>query len=355
MSRNGLRFLGAGLALLAACVVAHGQGASPFLPPPADAPRIVRLLAPPESVDRTVIDAYEAASGWTIAYDSYADASEFEQKWKEERYDLVLLGGRALARRIAVGAFARLDKSKLRNVHFVQPAVTAKMAFYDPGASYAVPFGWTAYGLLYDPEKARPRLGGAPVSWAQWLLPREARRMADCGLLIPDVRDEAFLAAWRLLGVDAARANANDVKNAGALLDRIRPVALAFAAPDVVGAMARGTACLAAGTLGEAEAANARSDGSPAVRFAYPREGALLLLVAFAIPRDAVNADQGYALLDFLLRPDNATRDAKCAGLVSAEDSGQTDSLKRLSPEPVLDDRLTAAMEAEWKRLRAAK
>ena len=79
-----------------------------------------------------------------------------------------------------------------------------------------------------------------------------------------------------------------EVKTAAALLERARGTYVAFAAADEVGALAKGAACLGAGTAGEADAvACAGGDNAPNVRFAYPREGAPLEIYAFAIPRDA--------------------------------------------------------------------
>ena len=62
-----------------------------------------------------------------------------------------------------------------------------------------------------------------------------------------------------------------------------------------------------------------------------------------------------YALIDFLMRPENAAANARAAGVVSAEDAGQTDALKRLWPEGAFDERLAAAIETEWTHLRVAK
>ena len=131
-----------------------------------------------------------------------------------------------------------------------------------------------------------------------------------------------------------------------------------FGAADVVGSLARGGDCLSMGSAGEADAAVARSrlGGAPAsIRFVEPREGGALSLDAFAIPRDAPRPDQAYALLQFLLRPDNSQMNAQAAGVVSAEIAGQEETLKHLWPEGAQDPRVSAAIETEWTRLRAAK
>ena len=78
-------------------------------------------------------------------------------------------------------------------------------------------------------------------------------------------------------------------------------------------------------------------------------------LDALAIPRDAPHPAESYALLDFLLRPDIAARNARATSLSSGEDAGADDVLKRLFPTGAVDASLTPVIEKEWARVLAAK
>jgi putrescine transport system substrate-binding protein len=334
------------------------DGPSPFVPPTVPTPKIVRLLAYTEYFDRRSLDEFERASGYSVAYDAYDSPEAIADKWREGPYDLVVLPGPTLARRIAAGMLAKLDKSRLPAARAVQGAVAAKLSAYDPGGVYSVAFGWSAIGLIYDADKAAKRLGGAPASWANMLLPQLAAKMADCGIALPDARDALFIAAWRLMNVDPAKATLLEVKAAAGVLARAKPSIHGFGVADVVGSLARGGDCLSMGSPSEAEAAAARSrlGGAPAsIRFVEPKEGGALSLDAFAIPRDATRPNQAYALLQFLLRPDNSETNARGGGVVSAEIAGQEETLKHLWPEGALDPRVSAAIETEWTRLRATK
>ena len=349
--------------LVAAAALAWAQAAladdgSPFMPPPAPKPNIVRLLAPPDYFDPQTLEEFERASGYQIAYDAYDEAAGVARKWREGPYDLVVLPGPALASEIALGALGRLDKKLIPNARAIQPPVAAKLDAYDRGGVYSVPLGWYATGLIFDADKAAKRLGGPPMSWAYVFAPDLARKMADCGIALPDARDALFIAAWRMTGIDPARATASAVKNAGAVISRALTMARAFPARDVAGALASGAACLAVGDAGEAHAAVARSRAGGAlvdVRFSLPWEGGALSLDALAMPRDAPHPAQAYALLDFLLQSDVALRDARAAGLVSALDGGQNELLRRAWPEGASDPRLAAAVQSEWARLRAGQ
>ncbi len=331
--------------------LAAAQAQSPFPPPAAPAPKFVEVLTPPDFLDPAVIAAFEKESGLTVALDTYASGAELSAMTAERRYDLLILRGPTLARRL--GALAPLDRRRLTNEHLVQPAIASKFAVYDRDGTHGVPFGWSAFGLLYDADKLRE----PPVSWIQVFgTTKEARRLGECGIVWPDARDESFLVTLRLFGFDPAHAKLGEVKGAAAFLERVRGAYVGFAAPDEVGALAKGAACLGAGTAGQAAAVAARGfDNPPNIRFAYPREGAPLILYAFAIPDGAPSPDAAYRLLDALLAPENARRNAASAGVIGAEDATDLDQLKRLPTEPVFDGAVAAAMQNEWKRLTSAK
>jgi putrescine transport system substrate-binding protein len=346
------------VAALAAASLAHADDSSPFAAPSAPKPKVVRLLAPPATLDLAALQEFEAESGDQVAYDAYEGATDLAEKWREGPYDLVVLSGAGLARAIAAGELSKLDKTRLDQASGLQPAVLGKLTFYDPADAYGAPLGWYATGLIYDADKAAERIGGPPTSWGALFAPNEARKMADCGVVLPDDRDTLFAAAWRMLGIDPTRASPPQLKAASALIGRTRQTARAFAAADVVSALASGAACLSVGDAGEAEAAGARSREGGAgadIRFALPREGGGLVIVAFAIPRDAPHLDQAYALLDFLLRPAIAARDAQTARLVDAQASGDLETLRRLWPQGAYDPRVAPLVEEEWEHLVAGK
>jgi putrescine transport system substrate-binding protein len=344
------------LAVLLAALGGHGaeadNGLSPFLPKAAPAPTVVRVLAPSDFLEASSISAFEKSAATTVALDSYANAAELAEHGGE-RYDVVVLRGPVLQRRLVSGALTKLDRRRLPNARLVQPILAGKYTAYDREVAYGVPFGWSAFGLIYNADQAG---ASPPSSWGQALDPRSPRRAANCGIVWPDAREESFIAAWRLMGVDPAHAKPADVKSAGALIDRAHRTFVAFAAPDEVGAFAKGAACLGAGTTGEAEAVRLRGgDNAPNVRFAYPREGAPLEIYAFAIPRDASSPDGAYRLIDAMLAPETAERNAESAGVIGAEDTTDLDQLKRLIPEPAFDAATGAAMQSEWKRLTTGK
>jgi putrescine transport system substrate-binding protein len=339
-------------------LLAPAAAQSPFAPPPKPKPTFLRLLAFADYFDPAALAEFERENRLEIAYDAYDAPESIPDKLRDGPYDLVVLPGPLLRQEIAAGALKKLDREQLPHASAASAAIAAKLSAYDPAASYAITYMWFATGLLFDAEMTQKRLGGAPASWGAIFAPDQARHLADCGIATPDNRDDLFMSAWRFLNASLAKLTAVDVKRAADLLIRVKGGARAFGVRDYVGALANGSACISPGRASDAALAmtRAKQGGRDAdIRFVVPKEGAPMALDALAIPWDAPHLKESYALLDFLLRPDIAARNARATGLSSGEDSGDAEILKRLFPVGVADSALELLVEKEWARVRAAK
>ncbi|HLW93693.1 MAG TPA: extracellular solute-binding protein [Roseiarcus sp.] len=330
---------------------------SPFAPPPQTEPRYVKLLAFGDYFDAAALAEFEKASGRQVAYDAYDSPDEVAGKMRDEPYDLIVMPAPALPEAISSGALQKIDRARLSHFSAVSPRVMAKLASYDPGGAYALPYMWFVTGLLMDADKAKARLGAAPVSWGVLFSPELARRFGDCGLAAPDDRDNLFVAAWKFMGTNLARLAPVDIRRAGDLILRLKAAARAFLAPDSVGALANGSVCVSIGREADAGRAMERAKQGGldlTIRFAVPKEGAPMSIDAFVIPKNAPHLDDSYALLDFLLRPDIAARNSRAAGAASGDEGGNDDLFKNLAPVAAMEPAQAALVSKEWLRVKAA-
>ena len=331
---------------------------SPFAPPAAEKPKRVRILAFADYFDLQTLAEFERASGFQIAYDSYEAPDAIPAKLRDGPYDLLVLPGPELARQITLGALQKFDKAKAPNSAKLASAPAAKLAAYDRTGAFALAYAWAAAGVIYDADAVPARLGGPPASWAVLFAPEQARKLFDCGIAAPDSRDDLFVAAMRYIGIDPAKAAAPDIKRAADLIARAKMSFRVLSATDLAGALAKGSACIGMGGQSAAQLAMARAATGAQkrdIRFVLPKEGGPMSLDALAIPADAPNVAQAYALADFLLRSDIAARNAKAAGAVSSQANGNDEVLKRLWPTGALAPAAAALAEKEWARLNAAK
>ena len=329
---------------------------SPFAPPPKPAQKIVRLLAPSGALTTKALREFERESGAAIAYDAYGDPQRIPSMMKDAPYDVVILPGPELALAIAAGQLRKIEKLQIANGRRVAPQVAAKLTSYDAGGLYAIAWGWSATGLLYDFNKAPPLIGGAPNSWMAALAPDVARKLAPCGVALPDARDETFVAAWRLIGINPSALRERDVTAAADLIIRARAAVRLPISRDPITAIAGGAVCLTFGDAAQAEIASRRSREGGAgfdIRFAEPREGGPMAIDALAEPRDGPNPNEASALIDFLLRPAVAAEATASIGLTSAEAPAPAENFRALWPVGVYDAKLVPVIEREWARTRA--
>jgi putrescine transport system substrate-binding protein len=360
LTRPGRRGIPAAvLGLLALIYLALASPAaaedSPFAPPPQAKSTFLRLLAFADYFDTAALDEFESQSGLQIAYDAYDAPESIPAKLREGPYDLVVLPGQMLRVEIAAGGLQKLDKAKLAHASRAAPAVVAKLAAYDPAGAFALPYMWFATGLVYDTGPTLQRLRAPPTSWATLFAPDQARHLVDCGIATADNRDDLFMAVWRFMGVNPAKVNLLNIKAAADLLIKVKASARAFALRDYVGALVNESVCLSTGRAADAALAIARAKQGgrdAAIDFVVPKEGAPMSIDALAIPKDAAHANEAYALMDFLLRPEIATRNARATGLTSGDDAGSEDVMKRLFPTGALDASLAPILDKEWARVR---
>ena len=343
-------------ALTLASGLAQAQDVSPFAPAAQPKPKILRLLAGANAFDPAIFEAFERESGYSVAYDAYADAASLAAKLRDGPYDLMLLPGPALAKAIAGGALQKLDRKAAPSAKLISPMLLLKLSAYDPSGAYSLPADWSADGLIFDADKATARLGAPPISWSALFAPANSAKMRECGIALPNQRDALFIAAWRYLNFDLTRLREIDVKAAADVLLRLRPLAKYFLVDSAARLLASKAACIDIGEASMARFASKASAeaGAPLdVRFAIPREGGPMSLDAFGVPRDAPEPTQALALMTYLSRPDISAQSASRAGVVSALAGGQDATLKMLWPTGAFDAALEALVAREWERVRA--
>jgi len=347
------------LALLACCALgmlatsAKGEAPSPFSPTPAQNPSFIRLLAPPGIFDSSVFADYETSGGLAVAYDSYDDPSTIAFDEATKSYDLLVLPAPAIARGIAEGALQALDPELIDRLRHDTSIAARALSHFDKTQSFSLPADWTLLGIVYDAKKVLPRLGRVPA-WASIFKPDEQRKILDCGLALPDNADAMFFGAWRALNVDPMKAGDMNLAPGNDLVVRARRTARSFAARDLVGILASGSACIGVATEDVAASARARSAG-PAdadIQFIAPSEGSAIALDTFAIPKDAHHVAEALALIRFLLRPDIAEENAKASGLRRADDTSSDQQLRIAEPLGAYEGNIGSRVQDLWSKAR---
>jgi putrescine transport system substrate-binding protein len=268
-------------------------GVAAWTVPGRAADKVVHVYNWSDYIDARTLDEFTRETGIKVVYDTYDSNEILETKLLAGRtgYDVVLPSATFLQRQIQAGVFQPLDMSKLPNARNLWPEVKKRLAVYDPGNRYAVNYMWFTTGIGFNAEKIRQRLGKVPVdSWDVVFKPENLKRVADCGVYVLDSPEDMFAIALRYLGLNPDSKKPEDLRKAAALLAQMRPNVKKYHSSEYINALANGDICMAIGWAGDAfQARNRALEAKNDVHVSYviPKEGTLMSLDSFAIPKDA--------------------------------------------------------------------
>jgi len=300
-----------------------------------------------------VLEDFTRETGIKVVYDTFDANETLETRLLAGKsgYDVVVPTAYFLQRQIAANVFQKLDKSKLSNLANAWPVVTKRLAIYDPGNQYAANYMWGTTGIGYNVKAVRKILGAdARIdSWDIVFKPENLAKFKDCGIHMLDSADDIFPAALSYLGLDPNSTKQADLEKAADLVLKIRPYVRKFHSSEYLSALATGEICFVVGWSGDimqarSRAAEAKNDIE--IGYAIPKEGAQMFFDNLAIPADAKNVAEAYALINYLYRPEVAARNSDFLSYAN----GNLASQKLVDPK-IFNDRNIYPDEAILKKL----
>jgi putrescine transport system substrate-binding protein len=314
---------------------------------------LVLLSAPAAAQERTVnfynwsnyvapgvLEAFTKETGIKVVYDTFDANETLETRLLAGKsgYDLVVPTAYFLQRQIAANIFQKLDKSKLANLANAWPVVTRQLAIYDPGNQFAANYMWGTTGIGYNVKMVQKILGAdARIdSWDIVFKPENLAKFKECGIHMLDSADDIFPAALSYLGLDPNSTKAPDLEKAADLVVKIRPYVRKFHSSEYLSALATGEICLVVGWSGDIMQARGRAEEAKnniEIGYAIPKEGAQMFFDNLAIPADAKNLSEAYALIDYLYRPEVAAKNTDYLSYAN----GNLASQKLVAPKILAD------------------
>jgi putrescine transport system substrate-binding protein len=249
------------------------------------------------------------------------------------------------------------------------------LALNDPGNRHAIAYTWGTTGIAYNESLVGKALGTGTVdSWAAIFEPRNAKKLAECGITLLDSRDDVFEAMETYLGTDSGNEDLRELASAEQALKRIRPYVRNFDSTLYPGALATGEICIALGWSGVKRIALSRQDTTSKyseVNYVIPREGAPSYFDTVAIPVDAPHPQNAHAFLNFLMEPEVIAGVTNSVGYANAnlsslpfvlvevrEDSAIYPDLKtraRLHPSRIHSQEYQREIGRAWRRVKTGQ
>lgn len=339
--------------------------------------KVVHVYNWSDYIDPKSLEAFTKETGIKVVYDTYDSNEMLEAKLLAGKtgYDLVVPTTTFLQRQIQAGVHQKLDRAKLKNYGNLWPELMKLLASYDPGNAYAVPYMWGTTGIAYNVEKIRARVGDTPMnSWDMIFKPDNLKKFADCGVYVLDSPEDLFTTALNYLKLSPNSKKPEELRKASELLQKMRPNVKKFHSSEYINALAGGDICLAVGWAGDSlQARNRAREAKNGVEINYviPKEGTLISLDSFVIPKDAKNVEEAHAFVDFMLRPEIAAQNTNLTNfangvitskpLVDKEVSENKsvypddDTMKKLFTVQPFDAPTQKIVTREWTRVKTGK
>ena len=308
--------------LLAACGKKEEPVAVALAPAPvASAPalpvnaeeKVLNIYNWPDYIPEGMIAAFEKESGIKVNYDTFETNEALHAKLVAGNtgYDIVVPGTVFAKPQIAGGLLQPLDKSKVRNLANLEPAIMNTLTKADPDNKYLVPWAWGFTTVGINKTKVDKALAGMAMPENAWDLvfdPKYSSKLKSCGIAYLDSPTEIIPVALHYIGKDAYSNDPADYKAATDMLFKVRKDVRLFSA-TMIDDVAGGKACAVIGWSGDINIASsrARENGSKdVIQALLPSTGALLFADTMALTKDAKHPNNAHAFIDFYLRPENA-------------------------------------------------
>jgi putrescine transport system substrate-binding protein len=293
-------------------LLAIALGASLALPASAAEEKVLRVYNWSDYIAPDTVAKFEAETGIKVTYDVYDSNETLEAKLLAGRsgYDIVVPSfSPFMIRQIKAGVFQKIDRTKLKNYDNLDKSILERTQKGDPDNAHGVPYLWGTTGIGYNVAKVKAALGdGAPVdSLALIFDPKNAAKLAGCGISLLDTAQEVFPAALVYLGKNPLSRDPKDVDAAAEVIQKVRPHIRKFHSSQYINDLANGDLCVAFGFSGDVIQAKTRAEEAKngnEIAYAIPKEGAMLWVDMMGIPKDAPHPANAHLFIDYVLRPE---------------------------------------------------
>ncbi len=244
-------------------------------------------------IPQDIRDCFQAVYGVKINRDEYSSNEEMYAKLTggATSYDLVQPTNNFVAPMIRNNLLQKLDHSKLPILANFAPQYLNLP--FDPNNEYTIPYEAGTDAIVYNSDVINP----APTSWADLWKP-------DCAsknMIMLDGAHDIIGATLLSLGYDVNSKDPKQLDEAKAKLKELAPCIKIYDSDSPKTALIAGDADLGITWTGDAFLAGQEN---PAIKYVYPKEGAILWQDNYAMLKDAPHADAAYAWINYSMQPD---------------------------------------------------
>ena len=274
-------------------------------------------------IDPELIKEFEAETGIQVVYETFDSNDAMEAKLKQggTRYDIVFPSESSITKLVNQNLLQKLDHSKIKGLENISPFLLNSPV--DNGNQYTIPYFWGTVGIMVNTKYIDPE---SIQTWSD-LWKEDFKNK----VLVLDGNREALGMALQSLGYSLNSKNENELHAAEVKLKELKPNVRAVLNEEIKTMMKLEEAPIGMGYSGDAAAV---AEENPNVQYILPKDGSAVWTDNFAIAHTAVNIDGAYAFINFMLRPENAARNAEYVGYSTPNEKAK----ELMNPEVTSDE-----------------
>ena len=296
--RHFLAVTGLGLATAVMARIPGAFNASAFA---EDLGSTMSIATWPNYHDPATFEAFTAATGVAVEVNVFGSNEEMLAKLQAggTGWDLFVPTNYTISTYVKLGLIDPLDMSKLPN--YDPKTETARFTNEGTvdGTTYAVPKNWGTTGIALNTSKIK-----TPVtSWKDFF--EVAQTEADGRAMVHDYQLTTIGSALVSLGYSFNSVKPEELAKAEELLIKVKPHLFAINS-DYQPGMRAGDAWMTMCWTNDGAQLNR---DMPEIGFVLGKDGGEIWSDFYAIPTSAANKPAGYALLNYLMSPENAVKE----------------------------------------------
>lgn len=333
----------------------------------------VHMLNWADYINPASLDNFEKETNIRIVHEVFTNSTETKDLLHKgsDKYDVMVQAGAQMRQVLeAQSAVEQLDRAKIPNAEFLDPAALNYTDVLDPDNAHSVPYMWGTVGLGVNKEKVKAIRPDAPLNSLSLILdPAIAADISKCGIALIDEPIDVLPSFVAYLGGDMKNIGITDLEAVEVALAQVSDYIKVVSIDSYINSLSEGKYCVVWGYSGAIFYARdlAKASGRGTIVYNVPKEGSQLWFDLFVIPNKSQNKDGAYQLLNYMLKPEVAAANTNFLQyanpiLTSApyiepkllSDPGlypPKSVLKRLAVQPPMAANVEAELKRIWSKL----
>lgn len=253
-------------------------------------------------IDESLLKSFEKETGYKVNYVTFDSNEAMYTKIKQggTTYDIAIPSEYMIDKMKSEKLLNKLDHSKIKGLSNIDARFLNQP--FDEDNQYSIPYFWGTLGIIYNDKMVKT----PPQHWSDLWSPDYRNNL----MLIDGAREVMGL-ALNEQGYSVNSKDMGQLNNAYNHLKSLTPNVKAIVADEIKQYMINNEAAIAVSFSGEA---SEMVDGNEHLHYVVPSEGSNLWFDNIVIPKTAKNFDAAYAFINFMLKPENAAKNAEYVG-----------------------------------------